>query len=156
MQETEQDHARVHIPPPLIHGVGVVGGFGLSLWQPLPTPPGFWLPLLGFALMGLALSLVVTAFREFRRHHNPVRPTEPVETMMTGGPFRLTRNPLYLALALLHAGLALVTRNIWLVLTLLPVLLIIRYYVIAREEDYLRRRFGQHYRDYQARVRRWL
>ena len=156
MHETEQDHASVHIPPPLIHGVGVAGGFGLSLWQPLPKPPGFWLPALGVALMGFALLLVVTAFREFRRHHNPVRPNQPIETIMTGGPFRLSRNPLYLSLALVHAGLALLTRNIWLVVTLLPVLLIIRYYVIAREEAYLGRRFGERYLNYRRRVRRWL
>ena len=155
-QHSDSDHARVRFPPPLIHAVAVLAGLGLTWWRPLPLPGRWPLAVTGALLLLAAAGITLAAFREFRRHGNPVPPHKPVNCLMCGGPFRYTRNPLYLTLALGHAGLGLLLDNGWLLLTLPPALLVVRYYVIAREEAYLRRRFGQAYLDYQARVRRWL
>ncbi len=150
------DHAGVRVPPPLIHGGAVVAGLGLGVWWPLALPGGPAVRLAGGLLMLAALVLTALAFREFRRHGNPVAPHRPVQCLQCDGPYRYTRNPLYLALAGLHAGLGLLLANGWLLVTLVPAVAVVRYFVIAREEAYLRRRFGAAYLDYCRRVRRWL
>lgn len=153
---TADDHSNVNFPPPLIHFVGVISGFAMNGIYPIQTPQWVMLWWLGVGLVGVALTLAVMGFREFSIAGNPVPPNRRIEGMMTGGPFRYSRNPLYLALALLHAGIALLFGTVWLLLSLIPVLVVVRYYVIAREEAYLTRRFGPAYRDYQKRVNRWF
>jgi len=150
------DNARVHCPPPLIYLAAVVAAIGVGAFLPLPLPDSVGLGSLGGALVVIALVIALWGFREFRHHRNPLPPNRPVSELMTGGPFRFSRNPLYLALGLLQAGLGLISRNAWILVALVPALLVVRYYVIAREEAYLTRQFGMLYRDYQARVRRWL
>jgi protein-S-isoprenylcysteine O-methyltransferase Ste14 len=152
----DEDHANVNFPPPLIHGLGVVAGIGLAELVLLVLPRLILLFVLGVGLLAVSMLISVSAFRQFGHKDNPVSPNQPVNGLMSSGPFRYTRNPLYLALALLHGGIGLVSGNAWILLTLLPALLVVRYYVIAREEVYLTRRFGQAYLDYQACVRRWL
>jgi protein-S-isoprenylcysteine O-methyltransferase Ste14 len=154
--DRESDHANVNFPPPLIHAVGILAALGLNQFYPLPLPllDLFWWS--GLLLCCLTLILAGLSFREFAFSGNPVPPNQPIEGLMTGGPFRFSRNPLYLALALLHTAIGLMLGTAWLLLSLLPVLLTVRYYVISREEAYLIRRFGQAYIDYQRRVRRWI
>ena len=152
----EADHAHVHVPPPVVHGLGILLGVGAAGLLPLRLPPSGWLTATGALLLAVAGILAGWGFREFQRSRNPVPPNRPVRALMTRGPFRFSRNPLYLALALLHGGMGLVLANGWVLLSLIPALLIVRYYVIAREEAYLRRRFGATYAAYAARVRRWL
>ena len=85
-----------------------------------------------------------------------IRPDLPTTALVTEGPFRFTRNPLYLGLTLMYAGIALLIPGTWPLLLLVPVLLVMRWGVIAREERYLERKFGEPYRAYLGRVRRWL
>lgn len=150
------DHANVNIPPPVLHFAGVLIGIAANQLYQLSLPQtglNFWL---GLALMGLAMPLALSGFRQFSLADNPVAPNRVINGLMMAGPYRFTRNPLYLALVIMHAGIALMTGIGWLLVTLLPVLFLVRYYVIAREEAYLIRRFGQDYLDYQKRVRRWI
>ena len=85
-----------------------------------------------------------------------INPFKPTMSIVSSGPFRFTRNPLYLALTLIYAGLTLVLNTWWCVVLLAPVLLLIHFGVVAREERYLERKFGGSYRQYRARVRRYL
>jgi len=85
-----------------------------------------------------------------------VQTSEPTTTIVDTGPYRFTRNPIYLAMLLGLIGLAIALNSLWLLLTLVPFVLVIRYGVVAREEAYLERKFGEDYRRYRARVRRWL
>jgi protein-S-isoprenylcysteine O-methyltransferase Ste14 len=80
----------------------------------------------------------------------------PTTTIVDTGPYRFTRNPIYLGMVLGLIGLAIALNSLWLLLTLVPFAVVIRYGVIAREEAYLERKFGDVYRRYRARVRRWL
>jgi len=147
----------VRLPPPVVFLTGLAIGCLVQRWFPLAIAPGGLLPrLLGALLVLLAGMLALWAFRAFRRAHTTVRPDCAASTLMTRGPFRFTRNPLYLSLALLQAGLALLADALWPALMLLPVLLVIRYYVIAREERHLRSRFGAEYQAYCRTVRRWF
>ena len=77
-------------------------------------------------------------------------------TIVDTGPYRFTRNPIYLGMVLGLLGLTIALNSLWLLLTLVPFALVIRYGVVAREEAYLERKFGDDYRRYRARVRRWL
>jgi protein-S-isoprenylcysteine O-methyltransferase Ste14 len=80
----------------------------------------------------------------------------PTTTIVDTGPYRFTRNPIYLGMVLGLIGLAIASNSLWLLLTLVPFVLVIRYGVVAREEAYLQRKFGDAYRRYRSRVRRWL
>jgi protein-S-isoprenylcysteine O-methyltransferase Ste14 len=152
------DQAGVRVPPPLIYA-GVFGA-GLLLQQLFPVQ----LQLLyltmshvvAFVCMSIAAILGVWGLVCFRlARTNPI-PDKPSTVLVIVGPYRLTRNPMYVSLIFLYMGLALRFDVIW-ALVLLPLLVaIIRYYVIAKEEGYLERKFGQEYLDYKARVRRWL
>ncbi len=152
----KEDSANVHFPPPLIHTVGVLSGIELNRLYSLELLTPIWSIWLGVAMIVISLAVAGSGFREFGRNRNPVLPNLPIKELMTRGPFRYSRNPLYVALALLHAGLGLVSGSVWILLTLLPTMLIVRYRVISREEAYLTRRFGQEYLAYKTRVRRWV
>ncbi len=91
-----------------------------------------------------------------RRAGTNVRPDQPTLALVFDGPFRFTRNPLYLAATGLYLGIALLVDALWPLLLLVPVLAVLRWGVVAREERYLEAKFGEPYRAYKARVRRWL
>jgi protein-S-isoprenylcysteine O-methyltransferase Ste14 len=148
----------VRLPPPVVFLAGLGLGFLLQRALPLAfAAPGNPLPrwLGGLLTLG-AGALALWAFLTFRRARTTVRPDRPASALLTRGPFRFTRNPLYLSLSLLHAGLALLANALWPLLMLLPVLLVIRSYVVAREERYLLGRFGADYEAYRQAVRRWF
>ena len=105
-------------------------------------------------LGGLALSGAV--MYHFGKAGTPVTPWKEARRLVVSGPYRFSRNPDYIGQALLAGGLALLLGIPWALPALLPALLIVRYGVIAREERYLGRRFGEEYRQYCARGRRWL
>jgi protein-S-isoprenylcysteine O-methyltransferase Ste14 len=81
---------------------------------------------------------------------------KPTTALVTEGPFRYSRNPSYVALTLLYVGVALLINALWILLLVVPALVVLRYGVIAREEAYLTRKFGEAYRQYTTQVRRWL
>ncbi|WP_257306683.1 methyltransferase family protein [Geothrix campi] len=148
----------VRLPPPLVFLAGLGLGFLLQHAAPLTfAAQGQPLPRwLGGLLALSSAALALWAFRTFHRAHTTVRPDRAASTLMTQGPFRFTRNPLYLSLALLQAGLALLANALWPALMLLPVLLVIRLHVIAREERHLLGLFGSEYQAYCRTVRRWF
>ena len=85
-----------------------------------------------------------------------VPPNKPTVTIVTGGPFRFTRNPLYLGGTLVYLGFAMVLGSVWLLWLFVPMVLVLRWGIIHREERYLEAKFGEVYLAYKARVRRWL
>jgi protein-S-isoprenylcysteine O-methyltransferase Ste14 len=100
--------------------------------------------------------LMFAAFGLFRRRSTSIIPNRPANALVITGPYRFTRNPMYVSLALLTIALAIVLDTWWPIVLLVPALVIIRVTVIAREERYLRRRFGADYEAYTRRVRRWI
>ena len=105
-------------------------------------------------LVGLALA--VGGIRGFSRVGTPVPTNQPTRALVTAGLHGWTRNPIYLGMFLVYGGIGLAARSPWTLILTLPLAITIRYGVVAREEAYLGRRFGDAYRDYKARVRRWL
>ena len=105
--------------------------------------------VIGFALTGAGI-------RNFARSATPVPTNEPTRALVTTGVHGWSRNPIYLGLFLLYGGIGIAARSPWALILTLPLAITIRSGVVAREEAYLERRFGDAYRDYKARVRRWL
>jgi protein-S-isoprenylcysteine O-methyltransferase Ste14 len=119
---------------------------------PADLPTGW----LGAIVFVLALALGVWAIVTMTRAGSNVPTNLPTTTIVESGPYRFTRNPIYLGMFLVLTGLAIAFDNLWLLVMLLPFALVIRYGVVAREEAYLERKFGDVYLDYRSRVRRWL
>jgi len=153
---TAPDTAHVLILPPLLYGAAFVIGLLLHLVFPLhilSTPLVRWI---GVVCVLVSLPLALATFRVLSRAHTPVDPMQPTAALVTEGPFRYSRNPIYVALTLLYLGVALLINALWILLLVVPAVLVLRYGVIAREEVYLTRKFGEAYRQYTAQVRRWL
>src|SRR5215467_7547144 len=151
------DTANVRIRPPIAWTVAVLAGLALNWLLPLPfvpaAVPAGWL---GATVFALALALFVWAIATMTRGGSNVPTNLPTTTIVDTGPYRLTRNPIYLAMVLGLIGLAIAFNTLWLLLVAVPFALVIRYGVIAREEAYLERKFGGVYRRYRSGVRRWL
>jgi protein-S-isoprenylcysteine O-methyltransferase Ste14 len=122
----------------------------------MPLLPATLSPWLGAILIVGGIAIVVSAIRAFRQARTPVDVRKPTTAIVTHGVFQWSRNPMYLSLTLLYLGLALLLNSLWIVLMAVPVLGVVRWGVIAREELYLERKFGEEYLRYKAKVRRWL
>ena len=151
------DTAHAIIRPPLGWGLAIVIGLALDWLLPWPFVPAN-LPArwLGAGLFALALALFVWAVVTMTRAGTNVPGNLPTITIVDRGPYAFTRNPIYVAMVLSVIGLAIAFDTLWLLVTVMVFALVIRYGVVAREEAYLERRFGDVYRGYRSRVRRWI
>ncbi|MGH8488876.1 MAG: methyltransferase family protein [Gammaproteobacteria bacterium] len=110
----------------------------------------------GWSSIALGVLIAAFALSALHRARTPVNPYAPTTALVTGGPFRFSRNPLYLALTVIYLGAAGLLNSLWPVLLLPGLLWFMHWGVIIREERYLERKFGPAYQEYKARVRRWL
>jgi protein-S-isoprenylcysteine O-methyltransferase Ste14 len=151
-----KDTAGVIAPPPLIFfGLELIGLI-LSWLIPIPFLPAMVNIWLGALLLVLGGALGAWALLSFYRAHTPVDPYEPSTAIVTSGPYRFTRNPIYVAFIIVYLALVCFF-NALLALIFLPIaIFIVDRYVIAREERYLEAKFGAAYTNYKATVRRWL
>jgi protein-S-isoprenylcysteine O-methyltransferase Ste14 len=153
---TSQDHPEVLMPPPLLHLGGLFIGYTLDQvfhWRLAPSDERVMLALLP-ALPAVALILWTALL--FRRHRTTILPQRAASTLVTQGPFRFSRNPIYLSFALLHLACAIANGSPGMLLTLPLVVVVMDRHVIAAEEAFHQRQFGAAWQAYRARVRRWL
>jgi protein-S-isoprenylcysteine O-methyltransferase Ste14 len=155
-QSDSRDIAHVIAPPPLIYLAGLAVGFALDLVLPEASLPGVVRWGLGGLLLVAGVGLLGWWVASFRRADTPMPPWEPTTALVTDGPYRLSRNPAYLADAVIFTAIALLANAPWVLLALPPVLVVMQEGVIKREERYLERRFGSEYRDFRDRRRRWV
>lgn len=94
--------------------------------------------------------------RTFRMNNTSLNTMIPVNKIVSSGPFQISRNPMYVGLALIYLGIAFIVNDLLVLLLLIPVLAVMNWYIIPREEQYLEARFGEAYRTYKNKVRRWL
>jgi protein-S-isoprenylcysteine O-methyltransferase Ste14 len=145
--------------PPVLYLGCLVLGFALDRLLPLPLsyPEARLIGSIGGgALILTGVAIMAAGARNFSRADTPVPSNQPVRALVTTGIHGWSRNPIYVGMLLLYAGIGTAARSPWVLILALPLIIILRYGVIAREEIYLERRFGDAYRDYKARVRRWL
>lgn len=154
--DERSDTAGIRIPPPLFFVGAFAVGIALELAFPLGAPPLAVRIAAGAAGLMAWLALDGAATLWFRRAGTSPIPFKPSTELVTDGPYRISRNPMYLGQALLHSGLALAFAVIWALILLPLAILAVDRHAIAREEPYLERRFGEAYRDYRGRVRRWV
>ena len=158
--EEPKDRAKVRLFPPGVPVITILIGVGLQrLWPldfgfSLPAPERYWAG--GVLVVGSLLGLGLWSVMLFRRSGQSVSPWKGTPEILERGPFRITRNPMYLQMVLACLGFSVILSNLW-ILALTPVCaLILQTSSILPEEAYLERKFGQPYLDYKRRVRRWL
>jgi len=150
------DNPGVVAPPPLIYAGALALGLVANRLYPMAFLPRAVSRVLGLPLIFGGLAIGLLGFREMRRAETNVDPYKPATAIVTEGPYRFTRNPLYVGMTLVYTGITALS-NALLAAMLLPlVLAVMRRGVIEREERYLERKFGDEYLAYKARVRRWL
>jgi protein-S-isoprenylcysteine O-methyltransferase Ste14 len=150
------DKANVIALPPLIVAVFVLVGF-MADWliqiPGLPLGPSRWL---GAILVAIAGANGLWAKSRMRSKGTPVNPLRPTTAMVTDGPFRFSRNPLYVSLSLLYLGIAILAGSVSLLILAIPLVIVLQKGVIEREERYLEHKFGDEYLRYKKSVRRWI
>jgi protein-S-isoprenylcysteine O-methyltransferase Ste14 len=158
-QVTDTGTAGVIARPPLLFLGALLTGLVLDRLVRLPFQlSGIGLApwIVGGALILIGLALAGAGIRNFSRAATPVPTNQPTRALVTTGIHGWIRNPIYLGMFLVYGGIGVAARSPWILILTLPLAIAIRYGVVAREEAYLERRFGDAYRDYRARVRRWL
>ena len=145
----------VLLRPPIVFLESILLGIAMNWVWPLPFVPSA-IVLLGPVVTLCASLLFLFSVRTFRDAGTPVRGTERTTTIVRTGPYRFTRNPIYLSFILFVLGLAVLLNNPWLLVTLVPAVAFIAAVVIPREERFLERNFAEQYPSYKAAVRRWL
>ena len=156
MSNDEQDNPGILFPPPLTYLFSLVTGLVLDKRFHVPFLPRRVASALGWPLVLSGVLLNGWFFLTMRRADTPIDPREPVSNLTTDGPFRYTRNPAYLSMTLLYAGIAVLRNALWAFMLLPLVLFGIQRDQIEREERYLERTFGEEYLRYKAQVRRWV
>ncbi len=159
MSEDERgnaDNPGVIAPPPLIYAGALVAGLLANRRYHIPFLPRPLARTLGWPLVACGLAIGLLGFREMRRAETNPDPRKPATTVVTEGPFRFTRNPLYLSMTLLYGGISALANALPPILLLPIVLRLMRRGVIEREERYLERKFGDVYLQYKVRAPRWI
>ncbi|HEX4964261.1 MAG TPA: isoprenylcysteine carboxylmethyltransferase family protein [Thermoanaerobaculia bacterium] len=144
------------VRPPQIYLIAILGGIGLDLLRPLRWLPGIIGPCFGVPLVIAALAIFLTSTNRFKAAGTPVPGDQPTTRIVRSGPYRFSRNPIYLSFSLLVLGIAFWRNSVWLLGTLAVAVGLMSFIVIPREERYLERRFGPEYLGYKMKVRRWL
>lgn len=144
------------MPPPLPCLIGLILGLMLGWVWPQPIASYGISLAVGLVIIAIVVWLSVSMALAFRRHGTSPDPASETTAVVESGPFRFSRNPAYLTAALLQVGLGFVFNNLWVVLLTVPAVIVIQKLVVAREEAYLEAKFGDAYRDYKSRVRRWI
>jgi protein-S-isoprenylcysteine O-methyltransferase Ste14 len=151
------DRPNVVIPPPIAWALAILAGLGVGWFYPLQfvatSIPRNWV---GGGVFALRLALAIWAIVTIRRAGTQIDINKPTTAIVENGPYRLTRNPIYLGIVLGQTGIAIDFDNLWVLAMLVPFYIVIRRGVVAREEAYLERKFGAVYLGYKSRVRRWV
>ncbi len=157
VDQSSSDHANVVVPPPVLWVLLVAAGIGLDFLVPLPfMPAGFPAAWVGSGVWLAGFALAALAIWQFRRAGTEVQTHTPTAVVVDTGVFASSRNPIYLGAHIGTVGVAIAFDSLWILSTLVPFYLVIRYGVVAREEAYLERKFGDAYLAYKARVGRWF
>ena len=152
----QTDRPDVIARPPLIYAGFLLAGATLErLWPTAWPSTAIQLPA-GALLIAAGIALMTWAARQFRAAGTNIPTPLPATTLVTSGPYGLTRNPMYVAFNLIYLGVAAAVDSLWLLYLWLPLMAVMQLGVVWGEERYMARKFGAAYDDYRVRVRRWL
>ena len=142
--------------PPLLYGAALIVILALRWFWPMPIFAHAIALWSGLALVVFAVTIAMWGRRAMHAAGTNISPLRPATAVVTNGPFRFSRNPLYVSLTLLYLGLTLAFNTWWGIVGLVPLLIVMHYGVVVREERYLEQKFGETYRQYRSTVRRYL
>lgn len=148
--------SHLHVRPPLVYAGVFLLGLLLQLLLPLPRIARAYSPSIAGILALAGILLLIGSLRKFWSAGTHARHTQPTTAMVTSGPYRLTRNPMYVGVLCLYLAVACWLRQLWPVLLSPVVVWLLTTYVIRPEETFLARQFGPDYEAYRERVRRWV
>ncbi len=151
-----KDHPQIIGFPPLIYAVPFLIFLMTHLFFPWHLVSGFWSQFVGWPLLIIGLGMGVWGKKTMEQAGTHVNPYYATKTIVTKGPFRFTRNPLYIALTLIYVAISVLLNTAWPLVALPMILLVVHYGVIKQEEAYLERKFGADYAEYKTNVRRWI
>lgn len=154
-------HPHVNIPAPVIFFASLLAAWaihqaGFGLYLSTHTHVEILLRVCGQIVLAASMLLMGCAMHTFRRHGTAIMPNQPAQAVVQSGPYRYTRNPMYLGLTFMQLGLGLIYNSLWPLLWLPVVVLLVRYHIIEREERYLHGAFGSVYEQYCNTTGRWL
>jgi|ETNmetMinimDraft_28_1059901.scaffolds.fasta_scaffold13748_4 protein-S-isoprenylcysteine O-methyltransferase Ste14 len=150
------DNAGVVGRPPITYAASMLAGHFIDIYVPLALPGGDERVMAGRIISALSFALFLWSVPLFKRYGTSVKPYRPTSAIIKTGPYRFSRNPIYLSMALLHFGVALWNGTWWMLITLAVTFWFMTKFVVEREESYLERSFGEEYMGYKRSVRRWL
>jgi protein-S-isoprenylcysteine O-methyltransferase Ste14 len=150
--------AQVRFPPPLVFLFGILLGLVFdSVVMPAPVPVRRAVSVTGgLLLLAAGLSLIASARALFVRTGQSPIPWKPTPSLIGQGPYRYTRNPMYVGITLVEVGFGVAVNNLWIAVFAVPALVIVHFMAVIPEERYLTEKFGEPYRRYLAEVRRYL
>ena len=154
--KADVDSAQVKFPPPLIALLSILFGALLNWFWPAPiVSESLRWPLGALLILG-GSGILVSCTRLFKKAQIKIAPSKTTSHIITTGIYSLSRNPIYLAFVIVGVGIAIAVNSLWILLMQIPVVFLIRKFVIAKEEHYLESKFGDEYRIYKQNVRRWI
>lgn len=157
MTNTQPHTPGIIAPPPVLYLGSLALAFGVDAIVPRPLSlPPLMLDIAGVILLLLSGVVARWAFVTMNTQNTSANPRKPSEALAIGGAFKLSRNPIYVAMTGLYIGIALLGDSLWPLVFLVPLLAIMHWGVVLREESYLTQRFGEAYLAYKSRTRRWL
>ncbi len=156
MAEPENDSPGVIAIPPLIFGAFLAAGLVLEYLFPWPMLAQIVQYSAGGVVILGSFVLMPGTLMRFRRAGTHLDVRKPTNAIITGGPYRVSRNPIYLSMMLLYLGIGLMVDGLWVILLAVPLAVVIHHGVILREERYLEQKFGAEYLAYRGSVRRWI
>ena len=149
------DNAQVAFHPPFLL-LGFIGlGFTARLIAPAKFLPDSWAAFVGPILVAASFGLFLWTAFAMHRGRASIPTSEPTNSLVDGGPFRISRNPIYLSMVSLLLGVGIWANSLWFIVLAALAIALLSWGVISREERYLERKFGDKYLTYKARVRRW-
>lgn len=154
--KSSEDSPNVVAMPPVIFLLGIGIGFALDLLIPMPFVAEAYDVTAGLFVIALGIVLIAWAVRSFTTAGTNVDVRQPSTSVVASGAYAWSRNPIYIGMALIVLGTAIWLNSLWILFSLVPIIPLIEYGVIRREEKYLEKKFGPTYLDYKTKVRRWI
>ncbi len=150
------DNPGVKLPPPISFlGLGLIG-VGMEYVIPLSIGIDSWANYLGGGVIIVSILSIMFMFKLYKRYETEIEPWKTTSKIITTGPYKYSRNPVYIFFCGVPIGLGIAFNTYWALFAFIPALIIVYYTAVKKEEKYLETKFGQEYLDYKAKVRRWL
>jgi len=150
------DNAGVKLPPPIVYlGLGLIG-VGMEYVIPLSIGIDSPVNYLGVGVIIVSIVSLMFVFKFYKRYETEIEPWKTTSKIITTGPYKYSRNPVYIFLCGVPIGLGIAFNTYWALFAFIPALIIVYFTAVKKEEKYLETKFGQEYLDYKAKVRRWL